>query len=111
MKREIKNGNQRATTFFLTCLGDVVLKKNLLSPNPVQRKCTTIHLMKIERTLKSHKKIILKRKHPNLGSDYSYANRNLGKIQVLLFNIFSNNKLVISVFLALNFRKSKLNNH
>jgi hypothetical protein len=88
MKRGIKNGNQRATTFFLTCLGDVVHKKNLLSPNPVQRKCTTIYLIKIERTLKSHRKIILRRKHPNLRNDYSYANKNLGKIQVLLFDIF-----------------------
>jgi hypothetical protein len=36
---------------------------------------------------------------------------DLGKIQVLLFDIFSNDKLVISVFLTLNFRKSQLNNH
>jgi hypothetical protein len=88
MKKGIKNGNQRATTFFLTCLGDVVHKKNLLSPNPVQRKCTTIYSMKIERTFKSHRKIILRRIHPNLRNDYSYANTNLGKIQVLLFDIF-----------------------
>jgi hypothetical protein len=54
----------------------------------VQRKCTTIYLMKTERTLKSHRKIILKRKHPNLRNDYSYANKNLEKIQVLLFDIF-----------------------
>jgi hypothetical protein len=84
----MQTGNQRATTFFLTCLGDVVHKKKLLSPNRVQRKCTTIYLMKTERTLKIHKRIILKRKHPNLGNDYSYANKNLGKIQVLLFDIF-----------------------
>jgi hypothetical protein len=54
----------------------------------MQRKCTTIYLMKIKRTLKSHYKKILRRKHPNLGNDYSYANKNLGKIQVLLFDIF-----------------------
>jgi hypothetical protein len=88
MKRGIKNENQRETTFFLTCLGDVVHKKNLMSPNPVQKKCTTTYLMKTERNLKSHKKIILRRKHPNLVNDYSYANKNLGKIQVLLFDIF-----------------------
>jgi hypothetical protein len=41
-----------------------------------------------ERTLKSYKKIILRRKYPNLENDFSYANRNLGKIQVLLFDIF-----------------------
>jgi hypothetical protein len=79
MKKGIKNGNQRATIFFLTCLGDVVHKKNLLSPNLVQRKCTTIYLMKAERTLKSHIKIFLRRIHPNLRNDYSYANKNLGK--------------------------------
>jgi hypothetical protein len=88
MKRGIENGNQRATTFFLTCLGDVVHKKKLLNPSPVKRNCTTIYLMKTERTLKSHRKIILWRKHPNLRNDYSYANKNLGKIQVLLFDIF-----------------------
>jgi hypothetical protein len=88
MKKGIKNGNQRATTFFLTCLGDVVHNKTLLNPISVQRKSTTIYLMKTERTLKSHRKIILRRKHPNLGNDYSYANKNLGKIQVLLFDIF-----------------------
>jgi hypothetical protein len=44
--------------------------------------------MKIERTLKSHRKIILKKIHPNLRNDYSYANKNLGKIKVLLFHIF-----------------------
>jgi hypothetical protein len=88
MKKGIKNGNQRATTFFLTCLGDVVHKKNLLNPSLVKINCTTTYLMKTERTLKSHRKIILRRKHPNLKNDYSYANKNLEKIQVLLFDIF-----------------------
>jgi hypothetical protein len=88
IKRGIKNGNQRATIFFITCLGDVVHKKNLLNPSPVKRKCTTIYLMKTERTLKSHRKIILKRKNPNLRNDYSYANKNPRKIQVLLCDIF-----------------------
>jgi hypothetical protein len=88
MKKGIKNGNQRGTKFFLTCLGDVVDKKKLLNPSPVERNCTTIYLMKIERTLKSLRKIILRRKHPNLRNEYSYANENLGKIQVLLFDIF-----------------------
>jgi hypothetical protein len=74
MKKGIKNGNQRATTFFLTCLGDVVQKKNLLNPSPVKINCTTIYLMKTKRTLKSHRKITLRRKHPNLRNDYSYAN-------------------------------------
>jgi hypothetical protein len=38
--------------------------------------------------LKSHKKIILRRKHPYLRNDCSCAKKNLGKIQVLLFDIF-----------------------
>jgi hypothetical protein len=88
MKKGIRKGNQRATTFFLTCLGDVVHKKNLLNPSLVKRNCTTIYLIKTERTLKTHSKIILRRKHPNLRNDYSYANKNLGKIRVLLFDIF-----------------------
>jgi hypothetical protein len=37
---------------------------------------------------KNHRKIILRRNHPNLRNDYYYANRNVGKIQVLLFDIF-----------------------
>jgi hypothetical protein len=86
-KKGIKNGNQGVTTFFLTYLSDVVHKKNLLNPFLVQRKCIIIYLMKTKRTLKSHRKIILRRKHPYLKNDYYYANRNLGKIQVLLFDI------------------------
>jgi hypothetical protein len=44
--------------------------------------------MKTKKTLKSHRKIKLRRIHPNLRNDYSYTNKNLGKIQVLLFDIF-----------------------
>jgi hypothetical protein len=81
-------GTKEQPPFFLTCLGDVVHKKNLLNPSPLQRKSTTIYLMKTERTLKSHRKIILRRNHPNLRNDYFYANKNLRKIQVLLYDIF-----------------------
>jgi hypothetical protein len=77
MKKGTKNGNQRVTTFFLTCIGDVVHKKNLLDPSPEQRKCTTIYIMKTERTLKSHRKI--GENPPNLRNDYSYVNKNLEK--------------------------------
>jgi hypothetical protein len=38
--------------------------------------------------LKSHKKIILRKKHPYLRNDCSCAKKNLGKIQVLSFDIF-----------------------
>jgi hypothetical protein len=38
--------------------------------------------------LKSHKKIILRRKHPYLRNDCSCAKKNLGKIQVPLFDTF-----------------------
>jgi hypothetical protein len=63
-------------------------KKNLLNHSPVKRNCTHIYSWKTEKTLKSHKKIILRRKHPYLRNDYSCARKNLGKIQVLLFDTF-----------------------
>jgi hypothetical protein len=103
---KIKKGNQGTTIFFLACLSYVVHKKNPLNHSPVKGNFTHNYSWKIEKTLKNHKKIILRRKHPYLRNNYSCAKKNLGKIQVLLFDIFSNSKLVISVFLALNFRKS-----
>jgi hypothetical protein len=74
--------------FSKQCLIDVVHKKNLLDHSLVKRNCTHIYSWKTEKTLKSHKKIILRRKHPYLRNDYSYAKKNLGKIQVLLFDTF-----------------------
>jgi hypothetical protein len=84
----VKNGNERATTFFLTCLGDVVHEKKLLNPSLVRRNCTTIYLMKTEGTLKSHRKIILRRKHPNLRNEYSYANKNLENYKFCCLTFF-----------------------
>jgi hypothetical protein len=46
MKKEVENRNQRATTFFLVCLSDVVHKKNLLNHNLTEINCTIIYLMK-----------------------------------------------------------------
>jgi hypothetical protein len=60
MKKEVENRNQRATTFFLVCLSDVVHKKNLLNHSLVEINCTIIYLMKKEETLKNHRKIILR---------------------------------------------------
>jgi hypothetical protein len=88
IKKGVENRNQGATIFFLACLSDVVHKKNLLNHSPVKRNSTHIYLWKTEKTLKSHKKIILKRKHPYLRNDCSCAKKNLGKIQVLLFDTF-----------------------
>jgi hypothetical protein len=39
-RKGIKNGNQRATIFFLACLNHVVHKKNLLNHSPVERNYT-----------------------------------------------------------------------
>jgi hypothetical protein len=50
MKKGILNEDQRATIFFLACIGDVVHKKILLNPHLVQRKCTTFYLIKTVRT-------------------------------------------------------------
>jgi hypothetical protein len=46
----MKNKNQRATTFFLACSSNIVHKKILLNPLLVQKKCTTFHFIKTERT-------------------------------------------------------------
>jgi hypothetical protein len=86
IKKGVENGNQRATIFFPAFLSDVVHKKNLLNHSPVKRNCTHIYSWKTKKTLKSHKKIILKRKHPYLRNDCPCVKKNLGKIQVLLFD-------------------------
>jgi hypothetical protein len=54
----------------------------------VERNYTHHYSVKTEKILKSHKKIILKRKHPYLRNDCSFAKKNLGKMKVLLFDIF-----------------------
>jgi hypothetical protein len=50
MKRGMKNKNQRATTFFLAYLGNIVHKKVLLNHLLVQKKCTTFYFLKTVRT-------------------------------------------------------------
>jgi hypothetical protein len=65
MNRGMKNKNQRATTFFLAYLSNIVHKKILLNPLLVQKKCTTFYYIKIVRTLENPRKITLRRNHPN----------------------------------------------
>jgi hypothetical protein len=50
MKRGTKNKNQRASTFFLAYLSNIVHNKILLNPLLVQNKCTTFYFRKTERT-------------------------------------------------------------
>jgi hypothetical protein len=48
------------------------------------------HLLfnKNNENLKNPRKITVRRNHPNLRNNYYYASINLGKIQVLVYNIF-----------------------
>jgi hypothetical protein len=50
MKRGMKNKNERANTFSLVCLNNIVHKKILLNPLLVQKKCTTFYFIKTIRT-------------------------------------------------------------
>jgi hypothetical protein len=50
IKRGMKNKNQRATTFFLVCLNNIVHKKILLNPLLVQKKCTIFYFIETVRT-------------------------------------------------------------